>query len=164
MAEDAVFLVGKPEDLVHPLAVGLDAVQHFAKGKVALASHQEVPEPRVRTGGDGLGKQRGMITAEHGPNPAVELLGQIGEADGGVILKSHGGEAHDVRLEFAQHLQEARDRLLAPDHHVGDAHIVVVDLAGNGRHGDTGRLPLAARNPRRCGGTLNQQCFHSTSI
>ena len=47
-----------------------------------------------------------MIAAKHRSNPAVELLGQIGKADRGVILKSHGREAHDIRLEIPQDLQE----------------------------------------------------------
>ncbi len=152
----ALLFVGKPEDVFHPLAIGLDAIEQFSEGKVALASHEEVPELCVRAGGDIFGKQRGVITAEHGSNPAVELLGQIGEADRGVILKSHGRKAHDVGLEFAQDLQEARDRLLAPHHHVRHFDVVVIDLAGNGCHGDTGWFPLPARDPGRRGGALNQ--------
>ncbi len=163
VAEVVLLFVRKPEDVFHSLAIGLDTIQQFSKGKVPLSSHQKVPQARVRTGGDALGKQRGMITAEHGSNPAVELLGQIGKADRGVILKSHGREAHDVRLKLPQDLQEARHRLLAPNHHVRHFDIVVIDLAGNRCHRDTWRFPLPARDPRRRCGALNQQCSHLAS-
>jgi len=52
--KDAVLLVGEAENLVHPRVSGLDAVQHLAKGKVALAADEEVPQTRVLTAGNGL--------------------------------------------------------------------------------------------------------------
>jgi len=79
-----------------------------------------------------------MIAAEHGTDATVELLGQIGKSGRGVVLEGHGGETHDIGPEGAQQFEEARNRLLAPDHHIDNTHIVIVDLAGNGGHGHAG--------------------------
>src|ERR1039458_7959655 len=163
VAETSFLFVRKPEDVFHPLPAGLDAIQQLSKREVSFSPHQAVPPARIGTGGDAFRKQRGMIASEHGANPAIKLLGQIGQADRGVVLKSHRGEAYDVRPELPQELQEARDSLLAPNYSVNHPDIMVIDLAGNRGHGDTWRLPLLAWNPWGCCGALNQQCSHLTS-
>ena len=132
VAEGAVLLVGEAQHVLHPHAAGFDAVQHLTKSKVALAAHEKVPQARVLPVRDALRKQSGVIAAQDGFNTRIELPGQMCKADRGLVLKGHRTEAYDIRFEGAQQFEKARDRLLAPDHHVDNAHIVIVDLSGKG--------------------------------